>query len=124
MSKQKFTEVEFKRIVTRDPDDDQKITVSFERIRVVKENVCLTVAQAAILNAGKTTYAGNIEFTLLLKEGEADPAPQVLEVQIENKASRSGQQKFDFRKPRLGQMNPEFAKGYFKESGFDEASRY
>ena len=78
MSKQHFKEVKFKRLVTRDPSDDQKITVSFERIRVVKENVCLTVAQAATLNAGKTTYAGNIEFTLLLKEGEADPAPQVL----------------------------------------------
>jgi hypothetical protein len=100
MSKQKFTEILFRRIEARDGENDQRITVSFERLRIIKQVSC-TEAQAEILNAGKLA---NQEFTLLLKEGEADPQPQFLTVQKADKADRTDV-KF-YGKTRLGDMLP------------------
>jgi hypothetical protein len=75
----KFKEILFKRNEVQEHNPD-KLTVTFERVREVKE-VTMTQAEADMLNAGKTTSPGNAEFTLLLKEGDNDPETIVNTVQ-------------------------------------------
>jgi hypothetical protein len=79
--KTKYQEVVFQRNVNRNSPD--QITVSFERIKTIKQVAC-TEHQAAAFNAGKLTYP-NQEFTLLLKDNEPDPEPQIIKYQIARK---------------------------------------
>jgi len=73
----KYQERKFRRIET--PESDTKLTVSFERIAILKE-VDMTESEANILNAGRAEMHGNAEFTLFLKESDPDPLPITEEV--------------------------------------------
>lgn len=75
--KTKYQEVVFQRTVTRNSPDE--ITVSFERIKTIKQIAC-TPEQAAAFNAGKLNYP-NPRVTLLLKDTDPDPQPRVLNTQ-------------------------------------------
>lgn len=75
MENQTFIEVELQRVETKQPDES--IVVSFQRVRIIKE-MKITPAEVDMLNAGKLTSPGNIQFTYILKPGEDDPEPITL----------------------------------------------
>ena len=66
-----FKEIEFKRIETK--NEDGTVAVSFTRTARPEVKRNLTEQEAQYHNAGKLTNPGNIQFTYLLKEDEADP---------------------------------------------------
>lgn len=69
-----YTKVRYTRSETQ---EGINCRVSFTRIETGK-TIKITAEQAATLNAGKLTCAGNINFEYLLAEGEADPADIIL----------------------------------------------
>lgn len=104
-----YTEIEFQRIVTANEDGSK--TVSFTRTSTPPKQRNITEQEAQMLNAGKLTSPGNIRFTYLLKEDEADPQPQTLQTSISSgpgaSEARVSEKTYGspfFPKPRTGRL--------------------